>query len=37
MIVVPQKALALLDNLKKLEIQENKIKTIQEGDFAGRN
>lgn len=32
---VPQKALSILDNLKKLEIQENKIKIIREGDFAG--
>lgn len=32
---MPQKALALLDTLKKLEIQENRIKVIKEGDFAG--
>lgn len=32
---VPQKALALLENLKKLEMQENRISTITEGDFAG--
>lgn len=32
---VPQKALALLENLKKLEMQENRIATITEGDFAG--
>ncbi|GBP25016.1 hypothetical protein EVAR_94311_1 [Eumeta japonica] len=31
---VPQKALALLENLKKLEMQENRITTISEGDFA---
>lgn len=32
---VPQKALALLENLKKLEMQENRITSISEGDFAG--
>lgn len=32
---VPQKALALLENLKKLEMQENRIASISEGDFAG--
>lgn len=32
---VPQKSLAILDMLKKLEIQENKIKVIREGDFEG--
>jgi hypothetical protein len=34
---VPQKALSILEMLKKLEIQENKIKIIKEGDFAGEN
>lgn len=34
---VPQKALSIFDNLKKLEIQENKIRTIKEGDFEGKN
>lgn len=33
---VPQKALALLENLKKLEMQENRITSISEGDFAGK-
>lgn len=33
---VPQKALSILDTLKKLEIQENKIRTISEGDFEGK-
>lgn len=33
---VPQKALALLENLKKLEMQENRIASISEGDFAGK-
>lgn len=33
---VPQKSLAILDMLKKLEIQENKIKIIREGDFEGK-
>lgn len=32
---VPQKSLSILDMLKKLEIQENKIKSIREGDFEG--
>lgn len=32
---VPQRALSILDTLKKLEIQENKIKKIKEGDFEG--
>ena len=32
---VPQKALSLLENLRKLEIQENKIRDIKEGDFEG--
>lgn len=32
---VPQKALAILDTLKKLEIQENRIRKIREGDFMG--
>lgn len=32
---VPQKSLSILDMLKKLEIQENKIKVIREGDFEG--
>lgn len=33
---VPQRALSIFDSLKKLELQENKIKTIKEGDFEGR-
>lgn len=33
---VPQKALALLENLKKLEMQENRITSISEGNFAGK-
>lgn len=33
---VPQKALSIFDNLKKLEIQENKIRVIKEGDFEGK-
>lgn len=32
---VPQKALAILDMLKKLEMQENRLTTIREGDFEG--
>lgn len=32
---VPQRALSIFDNLKKLEIQENKIRVIKEGDFEG--
>lgn len=35
MTTVPQKALSIFDNLKKLEIQENKIRVIKEGDFEG--
>lgn len=35
MTAIPQKALALLENLKKLEMQENRIASISEGDFAG--
>lgn len=34
---VPQKALSLLENLRKLEIQENKIRDIKEGDFEGES
>lgn len=34
---VPQKSLSILDTLKKLEIQENKIRTISEGDFEGKD
>lgn len=34
---VPQKALSVLDNLRKLELQENKIKRITEGDFEGES
>lgn len=34
---VPQRALSILDTLKKLEIQENKIKKIKEGDFEGES
>lgn len=33
---VPQKSLSILDTLKKLEIQENKIRSIKEGDFEGK-
>lgn len=33
---VPQKALSILDMLRKLEMQENKITEIREGDFEGR-
>lgn len=32
---VPQKSLLILETLKKLEIQENKIKKIKPGDFEG--
>lgn len=32
---VPQKALSVLENLKKLEMQENQITKIEEGDFEG--
>lgn len=32
---VPQKALSILDTLKKLEMQENRITKIEEGDFEG--
>lgn len=32
---VPTEALQTMDNLKKLEIQENKITSIKEGDFIG--
>lgn len=32
---MPQKALSILDTLKKLEMQENQISRIQEGDFEG--
>lgn len=34
---IPQKALSILDMLKKLEMQENGISEIQEGDFEGIN
>lgn len=34
---VPQKSLGILDTLKKLEIQENKIRVIKDGDFEGRS
>lgn len=33
---VPTEALQTMDNLKKLEIQENKITSINDGDFIGR-
>lgn len=33
---VPQKSLAMLDTLKKLEMQENRISEIREGDFEGK-
>lgn len=32
---IPQKALSILDMLKKLEMQENGIMEIEEGDFEG--
>lgn len=32
---VPQKSIGILDFLRKLEIQENKIRTINDGDFEG--
>ena len=32
---VPQKALSILDTLKKLEMQENRLTDIREGDFEG--
>jgi len=32
---IPQKALQIFDTLKKLEVQENRIETIREGDFEG--
>lgn len=32
---VPQKSLGILDTLKKLEMQENRITEIKEGDFEG--
>jgi Leucine-rich repeat (LRR) protein len=32
---VPQKALSILDTLKKLEMQENRLTEIREGDFEG--
>lgn len=32
---IPQKALSIFDTLKKLEVQENRIETIKEGDFEG--
>lgn len=35
MTSIPQKALSIFDTLKKLEIQENRIETIKEGDFEG--
>lgn len=34
---VPQKSLGILDTLKKLEIQENKIRVIKDGDFEGQS
>lgn len=34
---VPQKALSILDMLKKLEMQENRITEIREGDFEGKS
>lgn len=33
---VPQRSLSIFDNLKKLEVQENKIRSIKEGDFEGK-
>lgn len=35
MTAIPQKALSIFDTLKKLEVQENHIETIKEGDFEG--
>lgn len=35
MTSIPQKALSIFDTLKKLEVQENRIETIKEGDFEG--
>lgn len=35
MTKVPTQALHTLDMLKKLEMQENRIASIQEGDFEG--
>lgn len=32
---IPQRALSILDMLKKLELQENRIQDIREGDFEG--
>jgi Leucine-rich repeat (LRR) protein len=32
---IPQQALSIFDMLKKLEVQENHIETIEEGDFEG--
>lgn len=32
---IPQRALAIFDTLKKLEVQENRIEIITEGDFEG--
>lgn len=34
---IPQKALSILDMLKKLEMQENGINEIEEGDFEGKS
>lgn len=35
LVAVPQRSLAILEMLKKLEIQENRISSISEGDFEG--
>lgn len=32
---IPQRALSIFDTLKKLEVQENLIESISEGDFEG--
>lgn len=32
---IPHKALSIFDTLKKLEVQENRIETVTEGDFEG--
>lgn len=33
---IPTSALSTLDMLKKLEMQENRIQSIKEGDFEGK-
>lgn len=34
---IPQRSLSILDTLKKLELQENRISDIREGDFEGKS